>query len=159
MFCRNVQKWIYKLDHDYTWNCGRLIGEDMLFRDQKGKVRVVLKKDGDIRITAGYAWDGCSPKLCVLDVLIGIPDGAVDSGSGKPKTYYATLVHDALYQFRPKGIPFTRKEIDQFFFRLMAETGFALRHIYYMAVRLFGSHAHWLSVNFGKKRMTAKADN
>jgi hypothetical protein len=34
----------------------------------------------------------------------------------------------------------------------MEETGFALRHVYYLAVRVFGGFAHSLSVNFGKKK-------
>lgn len=114
------------------------------------------EQDGDVSVTAGYAWDGCTLKFCVLDVLIGIPDGAVYAGTGEPKTYYASLVHDALYQFLPEGLPYTRKEIDQFFLRFMRETGFALRHIYYLAVRVFGRFAHWLSVSFRKKTAAAE---
>lgn len=154
MLCRNTEKWLYRLDRDYTWNCAKTIPEDMSFRDQKGKVRLILKQNGDIMVTARYAWDGCTPKLCFLDVLIGIPDGAVDTGTGRPKTYYASLVHDALYQFLHDGLPYTRKDADRFFLQLMKETDFALRGLYYVAVRIFGHIFHWLSARFGKKRKT-----
>ena len=103
-------------------------------------------------MSADYAWDGCTPKFCLLDVLLGVPDGAVDSRTGKVKTYYASLVHDALYQFLDVGLPYNRKDADDFFLCLMEETGFILRQIYYRAVRLFGGSFRWYSISYGKKK-------
>src|SRR5436309_14115393 len=112
------------------------------FRDKTGAVRLILRQSGRITVTRRYAWDGCSPKVCVFDILLGTPDGVVDSTTKQPKTYYASLVHDALYQFLLDGLPLKRWQADRCFLRLMAETGFAPRYVYWAAVRLFG----WLFV-------------
>ena len=47
----------------------------------------------------GYAWDGCSPKFQILDLIFGTHDGAISENTGKAVTYYASMVHDVLYQF------------------------------------------------------------
>lgn len=69
----------------------------------------------------GYAWDGCSPKSDVFNLfLLGIPDGRVNINTGKPFTYNASLIHDALCQFRQcTGIP--RKVTDEVFFYTILE--------------------------------------
>jgi hypothetical protein len=152
MLCNHTVKWLYRMDQTYTWNCGKTIAEDMSFADGQGRVWLSLKTNGDIIVSTDYAWDGCTPKLCLLDVLLGVPDGAVDSRTGKVKTYHASLVHDALYQFLDVGLPYTRKDADDFFLRLMEETGFVLRKVYYWAVRLFGGAFRWYSTNYGKKK-------
>lgn len=152
MRCKDTVTWLYRLDQDYTWNCGKTIDKEMKFVDQDDRVRLILKTNGDIIILRDYAWDGCTPKFCFFDVLLGVPDGAVHRVTGKPKTYYASLVHDALYQFLDVGLPFSRKEADGFFLRLMAETEFALRYVYYWAVRLFGKWFRRYSITYGKKK-------
>ncbi|MCX8049151.1 MAG: DUF1353 domain-containing protein [Methylohalobius sp.] len=152
MRCTNTVKWLYRLEQDYTWNCGRTIDKDRVFADQDGRVRLVLKINGDLTVLKDYAWDGCTPKFCLFDVLLGVPDGAVHRISGKPKTYYASLVHDALYQFLDVGLPFSRKDADEFFLALMTETDFALRYIYYLVVRWFGGWFRWYAITYGKKR-------
>ena len=88
-----------------------------------------------IRIFEGYAWDGATPKISVLDLLwIGIPDGL--SYCGKPKIYHATLIHDFLLQFR-KELGLTRKQCDDRFLNEMTKSKFKLRWIYYLAVRIY----------------------
>jgi len=153
MLCNKTEKWLFKLEKDYTWNCGRPIPDELSFKDQKKKIRLIIKKNGDIIVTERYSWDGCTPKFCILDILFGIPDGAVDTRTGKPKTYYASLIHDALYQFLNQGIPYKRRDVDLFFLRLMEVTDFKLGWIYYIAVRIFGSLFHWYSTHFGKKKL------
>ncbi|MGH2360849.1 MAG: DUF1353 domain-containing protein [bacterium] len=131
-------KWVYELEADFTWASGFRVDRDWAFQDRTGVTRLILGRDGAITVTKGYAWDGCTPKLCFFDIHIGVPDGVVDSRTRKPKTYYASLVHDALYQFLTDGLPLSRAQADRCFLRLMAETGFALRWIFYVAVRLWG---------------------
>ena len=101
-------------------------------------MRLVVEKGGRIVVMRGYAWNGCSPKFCFFDLLLGTPDGVVDARTGRPKTYYASLVHDALYQFVPDGLPASRRDADRCFLALLAESGFRPRWIYYAAVRVFG---------------------
>ncbi|MDY6791983.1 MAG: DUF1353 domain-containing protein [Thermodesulfobacteriota bacterium] len=101
-------------------------------------MRLIIEVDGMLTVTRGYAWNGCSPKICFLDILLGTPDGAVYGPTGKPKTYFASMVHDALYQFLYSKTPITRAEADGCFLRLMAESEFMLRYLYWFAVRLFG---------------------
>ena len=152
MFCSDTVKWLYELQEGFTWNSGKTIPEDREFQDDQGRTWLMLKTNGDITVPKRYAWDGCTPKFCVLDVLLGVPDGAVHAGTGKPKAYYASLVHDALYQFLDRELPYTRKDADDFFLRLMTETRFLPRHLYYWAVRLFGGFFRWFGVNYGKKK-------
>lgn len=136
--CRNAERWLYRIERPVTWASGHAFAEDMAFEDRDGVRRLEITKDGHITVLAGYAWDGCTPKFCLMDILFGIPDGVVDSRTGRPKTYYASLIHDVLYQFLGEGLPLTRREIDGFFLRLMSDTGFAFRYVYYAAVRILG---------------------
>jgi hypothetical protein len=140
--CRNSERWVFTLPQEFAWDSDLAVPEDLAFRDKGGVVRLILRRPNRILITPGYAWDGCSPKVCILDVLLGTPDGVVDSTTKQPKTYYASLVHDALYQFLLDGLPFHRWQADHCFLRLMAATGFTPRGVYWLAVRLFG----WLFV-------------
>jgi hypothetical protein len=140
--CKNSENWVFTLPADFTWESGVASPEDLGFRDKSGTLRLILRKSGTVIVPASYAWDGCSPKVCVFDIVIGTPDGVVDSGTKRPKTYYASLVHDAMYQFLLDGLPFKRSQVDGCFRRLMAETGFEPRGMYWVAVRLLG----WLFV-------------
>ncbi len=138
MFCSNNEEWLYKLPADYTWQSPYPQQQDWAFADEHGKVRLKLYRDGRMVVLKDYAWDGCTPKFCLFDILLGTPDGAVDTHSGRPKTWHASLVHDALCQFAPAGVPLSRAQSDRCFLLLMHERRFALRYIYYAAVRLFG---------------------
>jgi hypothetical protein len=138
MFCRNTVQWLYCLDSNFAWDSGLPIDRDHVCRDANGKVRLILEAGGKITVTRGYAWNGCSPKICFLDLLIGTPDGAVYQTTGRPKTYFASMVHDALYQFLGANSPITRAQADRCFLRLMADSQFVLQHPYWFAVRLFG---------------------
>jgi hypothetical protein len=99
-----------------------------------------VEKTGKITVKGshgnGYAWDGCSPKINILDIfLFGTPDGLMNVNTGKPVTYYASLIHDILYQFR-KDIPISRKTADDIFLIYLGD--FRLKSLYYAAVRFFG---------------------
>ena len=84
----------------------------------------------------GYAWDGCTPKWSLLNLwIVGVPDGHVDYRTGKPHTYFASLVHDVLYQYLD-SVPVQKADIDDLFFTMMGD--FKLRWPYYLAVRFFG---------------------
>ena len=138
MFCTNSVAWLYRADRNFTWDSGLLIPEDQVFLDATGKVRLIIEATGHLTVTRGYSWNGCSPKFCFFDLLIGTPDGVVDAETGRPKTYFASMVHDALYQFLRADSPISRPQADRCFLRLMAGSHFSLRHIYWVAVRLLG---------------------
>lgn len=141
-FCSPHVSWLFRLYANFSWESGLPIAEDAAFKDKTGKIRLILEKGGRITVTRGYAWNGCSPKFCFFDLTFGIPDGIVDATTGHPKVYRASLVHDALYQFLPDGLPLSRAQADGCFLSLMNETGFRLRPIYYFAVRAFGGLVH-----------------
>ena len=105
--CRNSEKWVFELEQDFSWESGFTFTDDFAFKDKTGIVRLILLRNGKMTVNKRYAWDDCTPKICIFDVLFGTPDGVVDSRTRKPKTYYASLVHDALYQFLPDGVPLT----------------------------------------------------
>lgn len=134
------QRWLFKLEEDYPFKSEQVsiqLDEDLEFRDECHKLWLEIKKDGKIIVKKDYAWDGCSPKLNILDLLwVGTPDGAINEG--KPVTYYASLVHDALGQFREdKEMPFDREQRDLIFHEMLE--GFTFQKLYYLAVRVFGS--------------------
>ncbi len=138
MLCRKGVRWVYRLERNYSWESSHRLPEDFVFRDGQGKVRLIIEKEGTITVTAGYAWDGCSPKICAFDILLGTPDGIVHAETGRPKTYYASLVHDALYQFLREAAPLTRRDADRFFLRLLKESDFLPAHLYWLVVRVLG---------------------
>jgi len=134
---KNTTFWLFITHEDHEFQTG--------IRDHDFKNEwFEISEDGKVLIKGshvqdngmgGYAWDGCSPKFAFLDLVIGTPDGVIDEKTEKPKTYYASMVHDALYQFGP-GIGIKRLEIDRLFLDMLK--GFKLRHIYYFLVRMFG---------------------
>ncbi len=143
MFCKNAEGWVYRLDTDYEWDSGISVPHDMAFVDRKGVRRLEILRSGRIRVLKTYSWDGCTPKICLLDQILGVPDGVVDSNTGRPKTYYASLIHDALYQFLKTGVPYSRLQADRFFLRLMDDTKFWWRYLYFAAVVMFGGVFGW----------------
>ena len=136
--CRNGVAWVYRAEKSFVWDSALTIGEDRVFLDANGKVRMIIETTGRITVTRGYSWNGCSPKFCVLDILLGTPDGVVHKDTGRPKTYFASMVHDALYQFLKADSPITRQQADNCFFRLMEDSDFLPRYLYWLAVRAFG---------------------
>jgi hypothetical protein len=103
-----------------------------------------------------YAWDGCTPKRHFFWVaLIGTPDWwqkketiltisdshkIVSKGVFWQKTLYASLVHDALYQYLD-SIPISKKNVDKLFYEMLCDSGVSrpLAKIYHLAVRFFGA--------------------
>lgn len=135
-------RWVFRIDADYDHDVRRHLppgwNEEATFVDAGGKPRLTIRADGTARVLAGYAWDGCTPKVVVCDIVIGTPDGATHALTGKPKAYYASLLHDALYQFLDAGLPMSRKDADEVFLELLTRDSFAPRGLYYAAVRVFG---------------------
>jgi len=130
--------YIFKLDKDYVcetetgWGPDKAFDSKWLHISEEG---VITVKAGD----TGYAWDGCTPKWSFLNlVIIGAPDGHIDYRTMKPFTYYASLVHDALYQYLD-SVPVKKSEIDRLFFVMLGD--FKLRWPYYILVRLFSGFA------------------
>ena len=123
--------WIFKLEADYRYPTG-------LKTDFFDSNWLRIDTNGVITVYKGYAWDGCSFKFNLFDLAVaGTPDGIIDITSMKPKTYYASLVHDALYQYLPYH-SISRRQADIIFYELLAKAGFIPRKIYYLAVRLVG---------------------
>ncbi len=138
MLCSNHVVWKFRLDESFSWDSGVPVGDEFLFFDSGNKVRLLIEENGRLTVMRGYAWNGCSPKFCFLDLLIGTPDGVVSKGTGRQKTYFASMIHDVLYQFLDAGMPYNRRQADRFFLQLMRESGFAPRWVYWGAVRVLG---------------------
>lgn len=103
---------------------------------------LIIRTDGLICINAsclqGYAWDGCTPKWELLDFTFGTPDGRFDYITEKPITYFASMVHDILYQFKSE-VPISRFDADRLFYIILKESGFIWAGLYYLMVRLVGA--------------------
>ena len=91
----------------------------------------VSLKNKEIRLTAGYAWDGAS---FILFLWFGTPE--------LWKT--PSLIHDGLYQLmRESKLPLTnRKTADGIFYRLLRERGvwWINARLAYLAVRIGGNY-------------------
>lgn len=93
-----------------------------------------------------FSWDGCSPKKNILQITFGTPDGMTNPKTGKPMTYFASMVHDAIYQNKAI-IDISRLEADRLFRDMLREEGFIWWRVYYLAVRAFG----WIYGNWKRK--------
>lgn len=103
-----------------------------------------ISTDGTIRVKGtrgeGYAWDGCTPKFNFLQNTWGICDGSTikfGEKDYKPYAYYASMIHDALYQYK-RCAPITRKEADLIFYQMLKQAGFKWAPVYYFFVRGLG---------------------
>ena len=124
------QKYVFTLEQDFEFRHEIFTGVNFIspFLQFYG---------GMCFIPAGYSWDGCTPKFKVGGITIGTPDGSIHPETGKPRTYYASLVHDALYQYFPShGI--SRKAIDDLFLEMLRMSGFRSAGLYHRMVRWFG---------------------
>jgi hypothetical protein len=128
-----VYKFIHKEDEWIKTNItGRNFSNDRLLVEASGKVTVFCSFE------KGYAWDGCSPKFNFLHLTWGTPDGKLDYSTEKPMTYFASMFHDALYQYKAE-VCISRKEADIIFKLLLIKAGFMWWPLYYVAVRIFGA--------------------
>lgn len=124
----------FRIDEDFVyadtgWRLSRPFDSRWLSISVDGKVTVKANE-------TGYAWDGCTPKKSLLNlVIVGVPDGHIDYRTMKPYAYYASMVHDALYQYL-YSVPVSRRQIDRLFLQMLGD--FKLRYVYYAFVRLFG---------------------
>jgi hypothetical protein len=103
-----------------------------------GKTWAIL--DGDeLRMMAGYAFDGCSPAMRVLGHWVGTPTPR--------KAVAAAAVHDCLRGYL--GLPclsYDRKTTDEVFYDMLDAEEFEGRDIYHGAVAGFwGSAFIWLT--------------
>lgn len=160
-------RWLFTLEEDYHCPLERYLGRAALARlkheVQEGvefteggpwpRTFARITSKGELIVMAGYSWDGNSPKINVLDLFwIGTPDGIRHVKTGKPVTYYASLVHDVLGQFKndpqmpsifrsnPVDLWFAPGKVgrDTLYLRMLREEGFVLRWIYFWAVSLLG---------------------
>ena len=98
----------YTLENDYHYYSDRL-------KEICLATEYVFICNGYITIKKGYSWNGCTY----------VPDFK--------GTYYASLIHDALYQYKVG-----RKIADLVFYDLMKRDKFKGAWIYYNGVKLFG---------------------
>ena len=108
--------WRYRLDRSFHHGSTHLAG--VTYRNDWIDIR-----HGSIVIQPGYAWDGCSPAWRLPGGLwLGTPDGPLGI-DGRPLTYHASLVHDALCQFKAE-IPIRQRATVQVFAELLQLAGF-----------------------------------
>lgn len=116
-----------------------------------------IRKNGEFVIKgsnkSGYAWDGCSIKWNSINVTWGTPDGKLDYTTLKQKTYYASMLHDVLYENK-KTVPVSRKNADLLFKDILKTSNYILSPIYYAAVRIFGGlFGAWKTKSSEQKRI------
>lgn len=94
-----TKTWRYRLEEDFRYVTPLLIG--ITFENEWISIQ-----HAEICIKKGYAWDGCSPaiqlklgNLLPQGLWFGTWDGPIETNA-RPVSYRASLVHDALCQFR-----------------------------------------------------------
>ena len=125
--------YVYRINEDLvhkTQITGREFENDWFKLDKDGTMTINGSNQG------GYAWDGCSPKLKIKDVYLGVPEAVLNLDTGKSKTHYASLIHDVFYQFSKdlKSV-ISRKEADWEFYLILKRDGFRFAKLYHGAVR------------------------
>nr|VFJ89687.1 MAG: hypothetical protein BECKLFY1418A_GA0070994_100848 [Candidatus Kentron sp. LFY] len=124
----------FKIKEDYPyesgWKLEKPFVSEWLEISTSGRITIKASEEKP------YCWDGCSPKRSMLNLFIfGTPDGHVDHRTMKPYTYYASLVHDALYQYLD-CVPVTKEKIDLLFLEMLGD--FKLRRVYHFFVKHLG---------------------
>lgn len=108
--------WRYRLDRTFRHGSTHLAGVTYL-NDW------IDIRHGAILIHPGYAWDGCSPAWRLPGGLwLGAPDGPLGI-DGRPLTFHASLVHDALCQFKAE-IPISKAATVALFAELLQLANF-----------------------------------
>lgn len=124
------EPWRYRLKNDFVHESPHLAGITFC------NAWVVIE-GGRMLIREGYAWDGCTPAMRLPGgVWLGPPDGPV-AADGWPQTARASLVHDALCQFRA-DIPITKAASVAIFRDLLRGAGWPWWRLYSWAVAVFG---------------------
>ena len=137
------ERWVegvpyYQLEDDYLYHTG-ITGYEYSLSYTGIPGAVTIFRDGRLLIEKGYRWDGCTPKFSIFDMVIGTPEGEICPRTGESKTYFASLVHDALYQLSEHT--FSRNErtkADELFLNLLNRDGFRAAKLYYAVVSIFG---------------------
>ena len=128
-----MKQWRYTLDSQFAFKSDHL--NDILFANEWISIQ-----GGQIVISAGYSWDGCSPTKSILNGMIwlGPWDGPLQE-DGRPAAFYPSLVHDALCQFKDQ-IYIRKASAVAVFDEMLGTTSFPrlLRDIYVSAVNEFG---------------------
>lgn len=128
--------YIYCIKEDYQYQSGitgRYFENDWMRLTPEG---VIIVKGTHIQ---GYAWDGCSPKWKFKNIYFGTPESILNKFTDRSRTFYASLIHDILYQFSyDLKYIIDRKEADLEFYKIMDRDNFELKNLYYHMVRLFG---------------------
>ncbi len=142
-----MNRWRYAIDEDVVYAIARYpdcIRERRRLCDEAGNCWLELVPPNRVIVKAGYAWDGCSPTFSFLDLgWVGTPDGVIEH-TGRPVTWKASLVHDALGQYRHhENFPFDTKMRDLIFRDILAENEFKMAWTYYWAVRFLGPVYDW----------------
>lgn len=105
--------WRYRLDTPFELIAPELLGIE--FQNEWITIR-----HGRLRIERDYAWDGCSPAWRLPGgIWLGVPDGPLGT-DGRPVSWQATLVHDAICQFRPDIEGLAKVATVRLFQRLLA---------------------------------------
>ena len=131
---------VYKFVHNEdVWIKTNLTGRNPDNEDPHDWLKI--ENDGTITVkgsrSGGFAWNGCSPKWNCLQFTWGTPDGKLDYETERPVTYYASMIHDAIYFMKGK-VNISRKETDVLFRICLRKARFMWGWKYFFAVRIFG---------------------
>ncbi len=126
-------RWRYRLDVDFHGDAPELAGVSFA----NDWLRIEARR---VFVCTGYAWDGCSPSVRLAGGLwLGTWDGP-RGNDGRPVSWQASLVHDALCQFRGEIQGLGKAASVRLFGRLLTDAGAPgwMCRLYPWAVSRFG---------------------
>ncbi len=147
----------------FTWKLDRGVKVKLpIYGVNYNQTYLTISPTGVLHVKRNYAWNGCSPKFEVFGMVFGTPEGSLPEDHEKqsilnnlenlsykgfdwrmPKTYYASLIHDSLYQISEKCTgQMSREKVDMIFYQILRAYNFFLAPLYYQAVKYFGKY-YW----------------
>lgn len=139
-----MAKWRYVLEEELYFFHPSLVG--VVFRNEW-----LLIEHSRMLIRKNYAWDGCSPSIRLPSfglfpngIWLGIWDGPLNK-NGRPVTWKATLIHDAMCQFRQEIPGLSKDATVRIFWDNLVKEGAPtwMVKLYSLAIETFGPQ-RWL---------------
>ena len=96
--------------------------------------------NNEVRVEWGYAWDGCSPSWKICGMWFGVWDGPRGK-DGRPSAWLASLIHDAVCQYRDEITGLSTDTSVALFKELLVlkDSPSWMTWLYPFAVKLYGS--------------------
>jgi hypothetical protein len=103
----DVARWLYRIDANYTWTSPFRQESDYAFSTRRAACGCWSSATARSPSRALHL-ERLRSQVLRAGSFVRHAEGVVNARTGHRETYYASMVHDALYQFLADGLPLTR---------------------------------------------------